>query len=201
MQPVNIKLKWVNKIVIAILFVLLFYNSFAQPPTKAESDKIMKEAQERIKKYGNDSARVKALQHLLDQQKKITDAMKNQPQNNNGSANKSSNADPGEYSNVDNWKFPAKNIAMLSSLPKKLLTRIELVNFLNEVYNGLAKKLSPGISSSVQSITAKCNNDGNRMGDVAVAGWYTNYREESLLLIIKAAATNPVSIIITFCCY
>ncbi|MEO7291818.1 MAG: hypothetical protein ABIW34_01860, partial [Ginsengibacter sp.] len=97
----------------------------------------------------------------------------------------------GDYANVDNWKFPAKNIALLSSLPKKIFTKAELVSFLNDVYAQLSKKLPGGISSSVQSITAKYNNDGNKMAAAAVTGWYTNYREESLLLIIKAAINNP----------
>ena len=29
------------------------------------------------------------------------------------------------------------------------------------------------------------------MSDAAIGGWYTNYREEALLLIIKAAMANP----------
>ncbi len=190
MQPGDIKLKWVNKIVSTILFIMLFQISFAQP-TKAEMDKMMKQAQDAMKKYGNDTNVNKIMKGLEDQQKQVSDAMKNQPKNNNAASGNSYTADPSEYSNVDNWKFPEKNIAMLSSLPKKILTRAELIFFLNEVYSRLAKKMAPGISSSVQSLTSKYNNDGNKMGDAAVMGWYTNYREEALLLITKASAVNP----------
>ncbi len=179
-----------KNLLLLIVILLFVITSFAQP-TKAEMDKMMKQAQEQMKKYSNDTAKVKAMKELLDQQKKITDAMENQSQNNNASVNGLTSADPSDYGNVDHWKFPAKNTVMLSSLPKKILTRTELVSFLNLVYTGLAKKLSPGVSSSVQSIAAKYKNDGNGMSEAAIVGWYTNYREESLLLIIKAAVANP----------
>jgi tetratricopeptide (TPR) repeat protein len=100
-------------------------------------------------------------------------------------------ADPGDYGNVDNWRFPAKNAALMSSLPKKIFSREELIGFLNDLYAQLAKKMSAGIASSVQSIAARYKNDAQKMGDEAVTGWYTNYREESLLLIIRAAANDP----------
>jgi tetratricopeptide (TPR) repeat protein len=161
----------------------------AQQPTQAEIDKMMKQAQEMAKKYGNDTSGSKVMKDLKDQQKQMTDAIKNSPPK-NGSL-KSISSDPGAYSNVDNWKFPAKNIILLSSLPKKVFTRTELTNFLNDLYSQLSKKFSAGIVSSVQSISAKFKNDGNSMGDAAVTGWYADYREESLLLIVKAASNNP----------
>lgn len=175
MHPANTKLYSVNKILITISFILLFQNSFAQP-TKAELEKLMKDQKELLERIKNDPN----YKQQVKQQK-----------NNTGVSSASSYADPGDYGNVDNWKFPAKNMAILASLPKRVLTRAELVSFLNEVYNRLSKKLPVGVSSSVQTIAAKYNNDGNKMGDVAVMGWYTNYREEALLLITKAAAINP----------
>ena len=174
---------------IIVLIAVLFSGQFClAQPTQAEIDKMMKQAQDMMKKYGNDTTVNKITKGLQNQQKQVNDAMKNQ---NNTATNGSLYADPGDYGNVDNWKFPVKNVAILSSLPKKILTRVELINFLNEVYTRLAKKLAPGISSSVQSIAAKYNNDGNKMSDAAIGGWYTNYREEALLLIIKAAMANP----------
>ena len=179
-----------KKIFIFILLFLIGQFVFAQP-SQADIDKMMKQAQEMMKKYGNDTSANKVIKGMQDQQKQLDDAMKNQPSNNKAVTNGSLYADPSEYGNVDNWKFPAKNITLLSSLPKKIFTKPELVNFLNDLYSQLSKKLPAGISSSVQSIAAKYNNDGSKMGDAAVKGWYTNYREESLLLIIKAAASNP----------
>ena len=177
-----------------ICFLLSFSVQFViAQPTQAEIDKKMKQAQEQMK---NDAARKKAMKDLQDQQKQVSDAIKNQQGNNNAVTNPIAigslySSDPGSYGNVDNWRFPAKNIALLSSLPKKVFTKAELISFLNNVYSQLSKKLPPGISSSVQSIAAKYNNDGNQMGDLAVTGWYTDYREEALLLIIKAAANSP----------
>ncbi len=171
--------------ILLVFFLSMQFVSAQQ--TQADLDKMMKQALEQMKKYGNDTSVNKMLKGLQDQQKKVSDAMKNQP----GKTNASAYPDPSEYGNVDNWKFPIKNITMLSSLPQKIFTRAELVNFLNDTYAQLVKKLPAGINASVQSIAAKYNNNGTKMGDAAVAGWYTNYREESMLLIIKAAANNP----------
>ncbi|MEO7293922.1 MAG: hypothetical protein ABIW34_12510, partial [Ginsengibacter sp.] len=179
-----------KKFIICFLFSFLVQFVLAQP-TQAEIDKMLKQAQEMMKKYGKDSTVNKAMKDAQNKQKEITDASKNQEENNNSSTNTTNTLDPGDYANVDNWKFPAKNIALLSSLPKKVFTKAELVSFLNDVYSQLSKKLPGGISSSVQSIAAKYNNDGKKMGDAAVTGWYTDYREEALLLIIKAAINNP----------
>ncbi len=190
MQIRNYKIAGIKKISTSVILLLLFHYSFAQP-TQAEINKMIKQAQEQMKKYSKDSSANRIMKNLIGQQKNISDAIKNQPQNNNTASNNSYAADLSEYGNVDNWKFPAKNITMISSLPKKILTRAELIYFLNEVYARLSKKMLPRINSSAQSLAAKYNNDGNKMGDAAVIGWYTNYREESLLLIIKAAAINP----------
>jgi len=187
-----------KKIFALFLLLSLYASSVVAQRTQAEIDKMMKQSQELLKKMVGDTSRDqmrKNLQvrqkQLQDQQKKLLDSMNNQPSGNKAVANESLYADPSDYGNVDNWKFPAKNTILLSSLPKKVLTKPELVSFLNEVYSQLSKKLRAGISSSVQSIAAKYNNDGSKMGEAALAGWYTNYREESLLLIIKAAANNP----------
>lgn len=165
-----------KRISLAILCLLCQHLVFAQP-TKATIDKMVKDAQDLSKKYTNDSA--------------VKKAMKNEQGNNNAATNVVYNEDPGSYSNVDNWKFHTKQTALLATLPKKVLTKSELVGFLNDLYLQLSKKLPPGITSSVQSITAKYNNDGIKMGDVAVAGWYGNYREEALLLIIRSAINSP----------
>jgi tetratricopeptide (TPR) repeat protein len=180
-----------KKLLIFLPVIFLSAQFVAAQQTQADIDKMMKQAQDQMKKYARDTSVNKMLKNLQDQQKQISDAMKNGPAGNNAATNASLYPDPSEYGNVDNWKFPAKNAAILSSLPKKIFTKAELVNFLNDTYAQLAKKLPPGIGASVQSIAAKYNNDGSKMGDAAVTGWYTNYREESLLLIIKAAAINP----------
>lgn len=181
-----------------IIFFLLYISIqsvFAQP-SQAEIDKMLKQSQELMKKYGNDTTVKKAMKDAQDKQKQVEDAMKNQQGNNNGLSNPIAigslySSEPGSYGNVDNWRFPPKNIALLSSLPKKIFTKAELVSFLDDLYSQLSKKLTSGVAASVQSITLKYNNDGNKMGDAAVTGWYTNYQEEALLLIIKAAANNP----------
>jgi tetratricopeptide (TPR) repeat protein len=159
-----------------LLFLLPGFSVLAQP-TQAEIDKMIKNAQDLAKKYGGDSI--------------IKKTIKDQQDNKTVTTTKTYDTDPGSYGNVDNWKFPPKNTALLAALPKKTLSKTEMVSFLNDLYSQLSKKLAPAIGVSVQSIAAKYNNDGNRMGDAAVSGWYSNYQEEALLLIIKAAITTP----------
>jgi tetratricopeptide (TPR) repeat protein len=174
-------------------FLLLIFLSVSQSilaqPTQAEIDKMTKQAQEMMKKYGQDSTVKKAMKDAQDKQKQLSGAAGNQSGNNTSGGMYAS--DPSSYGNVDNWKFPVRNTALLASIPKKIFSRPEMVGFLNTLYAQLAKKFPVGIGSSVQSIASKFNNDGNRMGDAAVSGWYADFREESLLLIVKAAAAAP----------
>lgn len=146
----------------------------AQVPSQAELDKMMKEANALLKKYGNDSIVKKAIK---DQQVTKTTT--------------GYDPDPSSYGNVDNWKFPPKNTSLLASIPKKVFTKTELVGFLTNLYAQVSKNMAPAIVSSVQSISGKYGNDGNRMEDAAISGWYGGYKEEALLLMIKAAVNNP----------
>ena len=177
------------KKILLIVLLFCFSSSFvlAQVPSQAEMDKLIKQSQELLKQYGGDTMVNKALKTAQEQQKQIAGAIKNSP----NKPGVSSYTDPGAYGNVDNWKFPAKNTALLSALPKKVFTKAELVSFLNDLYNELSKKLPPATASSVQAMTAKYKNDGNKMGDVAMMGWYNSHPEESILLIVKAATLNP----------
>ncbi|MEO5564979.1 MAG: tetratricopeptide repeat protein [Chitinophagaceae bacterium] len=167
-------------VLLLLLFSFISQAIWAQP-SQAEINKMIKQANDAMKEYGSDSTVNKA----------IKDAQNKQGAGNSGSTGSLYTSDPGSYGNVDNWKFPPKNTALLSSLPKKILTRQELVSFLNDTYLQVSKKNPAEINSSVQSILKKYNNDGNSMGDAAITGWYTDYRQESLLLIIKAAIANP----------
>jgi tetratricopeptide (TPR) repeat protein len=160
-----------------ILLLTLGSYACAQQHSPEEMQKMIKEQQQTLERLKTDP--------------KFREEMKNKPAPGNTSTNALFNSDPGSYDNVDNWKFPQKNMALLASLPKKTFSKTELVSFLIEFYSQLSKKMPPAISSSVHSIAAKYNHDANRMGNAAITGWYTGYREESLLLIIKAATSNP----------
>ena len=80
-------------------------NGFAQ--IQAEIDKMMKQAQDIIKQIGKDSTVNKPMKDAQANQKQIRDAIKDLKRNNNPSSGLYS-SDPGDYSNVDNWIFPAK---------------------------------------------------------------------------------------------
>ncbi len=169
-------LKWF----ISSMLLFLFFGSFAQP-TQEELAKMVKQAEQQMKQYGNDTAAM--MNNLLGQQKMIQAAM----QKSHG-ANQSAGLSMGDYSNADNWKFPAKDVKRLSSLSAKTYSKKELQAFLVTVYSQISQHFSAGINTSVKSITAKYNNDPVLMGNAAVTGWYENYREEALLLIVKAAS-------------
>ena len=63
--------------ILLLLLSLSLQFILAQQPTQAELDKMMKQAQEQMKKYGNDSTVNSVMKGLQDQQKKVSDAMKN----------------------------------------------------------------------------------------------------------------------------
>ncbi len=176
-------------IVLAAIFGIAPF-AFSQQ-TQADLEKMQKQLQERLAKRGKDTAGNKMMQNLLDQQQQMTAAMANNAAANNGAGQSATYADPGDYSNIDNWKFPARKTDLLSALPKKVLTRSELVAFLNKLFVQVSKRMAPGIASSVESIAAKYGHDGSKMEDAAIYGWYTKYREEAMLLIIRAAASSP----------
>lgn len=115
------------KKILCILPVIFFTLVLQAQHTQAEMDKVMVQLQDQIKKNANDTARLKVLKDMLEKQKQLMDVVKNLPANNKIVTNASLYADPGDYGNVDNWKFPAKNIALLSSLPKRVFTKAELV--------------------------------------------------------------------------
>ena len=95
-----------------ICFLLSFSVQFViAQPTQAEIDKKMKQAQEQMK---NDAARKKAMKDLQDQQKQVSDAIKNQQGNNNAVTNPIAigslySSDPGSYGNVEDRKSTRLN--------------------------------------------------------------------------------------------
>jgi len=86
-------MKWPQSIFMKKIFItssLLFFSllySFAQVPTQAEIDKMMKQANDAMKKYGNDSLVNKAMKDAKATQTQVSDVMKNQKGNNNTSTN------------------------------------------------------------------------------------------------------------------
>ncbi|MFL5738572.1 MAG: tetratricopeptide repeat protein [Flavisolibacter sp.] len=153
----------------ALLFSLILSSIVAaQPPSKAELDKMLKQQQDILQKMKNDP-RYKQQNGVI----------------------ATSFSDGDDYGNADNWKFPPKNETLIASLPKKPLNRSQLVSFLNETLTQLTKKMPAGIAASIQTISKKLGNDGLQMENLAIDGWYTNYREEALMLIVKAAVLRP----------
>ena len=184
-----------KKIFTSCFMLFLCIQCVHSQPTQAEIDKMMKQAQDAMNKYGKDSIVKDAMKDVQGKKDQVSAAMKNQ-QGNSNNASFASTADPGSYANVDNWKFPAKNTLLLASLPKKILTKTELSTFLNDSYSIIVKKMEPGINASVQSLASKYANNITKMGESAVLGWYTDHKEEGLLLIMKAASLDPGNLLL-----
>jgi len=73
--------------------IFCFVTVFSQQPTQAGMDKMLKQAKEQMKEYGNDSIVNNVMKGVQDQQKQVGDTMKNQPADNKGDTNGSLYAD------------------------------------------------------------------------------------------------------------
>jgi len=97
------------------LFLFVIVSILWAQSTQAELDKMMKQAQELIKKYGSDSTMNKTLKSLPDEQKQLVSTTKNSPK--------------GKDTTV--FSLPSRNNKLLNSLPVRTFTRAELVSYLN----------------------------------------------------------------------
>jgi tetratricopeptide (TPR) repeat protein len=88
-------------------------------------------------------------------------------------------------------KFPERKTALLASLPKRTLTRQELVSFVTNLHNDLEKKLPAAKVDNAKSIVTKLNKDAAKIATVGVIGWYKNAPAESALLLTYAATLSP----------
>jgi len=126
------------------LFLFVIVSILWAQPTQAELDKMMKQAQELIKKYGSDSTMNKTLKSLPDEQKQLVSTTKNSPK--------------GKDTAV--FSLPSRNNKLLNSLPVRTFTRgrtgflpeLKLVADASEVkYSvGVEEGLTAGVGSGVQ---------------------------------------------------
>jgi predicted Zn-dependent protease len=96
-------------------------------------------------------------------------------------------------------KFPARKTALLTSLPKKNLSRQELISFLSLLYSDLKKKLPPAKVAAAEAIISRLNKNATKVSAAAVVGWYKNAPAEAALLITYAASQAPDDITLNNC--
>jgi tetratricopeptide (TPR) repeat protein len=157
-----------KKLILLLPLVLLFSWSYAQL-TKAEIDAYMKRAQ------------------------KMTDSIMKQAKS-SGYPDKTIPASfPGGLDSkpITDQKFPAKKTALLASLPKRILSKQELMSSMAALHAELERKLPAVKVAAAQAIILKLNKNASKIADAGVVGWYKNAPAEAALLLTYAASQSP----------
>ncbi len=164
---------------ITLLTGLFCHQLFAQP-TQAEIDKMMKQAQDIMKIYGKDSTVNKAMKDAQEQQKQITDKMKNNPTGNTSSF-------PVDMKDTAQFALPSKNTKLLNALPLRTFNRAELISYLHNLGSKLTGyfRINYGTDIAAIPLTAV------QQSGTSTGLWMKGKMNESVLVILKASELNP----------
>ena len=152
------------------LFLFVIVSILWAQPTQAELDKMMKQAQELIKKYGSDSTMNKTLKSLPDQQKQLANTTKNSPK--------------GKDTAV--FSLPSRNDKLLNSLPLRTFTRAELVSYLHNLNATLTELMRNSYEIDIRNIP----DSAATMTGTGIAFWIEGKTGESVLVALKGAELN-----------
>jgi len=141
---------------------------WAQP--QAELDKMMKQSQELMKKYGSDSTMNKTLKSLLDQQKLVANTTKNSPQGKDTTA----------------FSLPSRNNKLLNSLPERTFTRAELASYLHNLNATLTELMRNSYGMDIKNIP----DSAVTMTGTSIAFWIEGETGEGVLVALKGAELN-----------
>jgi tetratricopeptide (TPR) repeat protein len=166
-----------KKILLWTIFFCTAQYCFAQ----AEMQRKMKDAQAEIDKMKNDP-RYKDFASKLP----TLDTSMKRNQQASAPANETTRVHP-----VNTDELPVKNTRLLSTLPKKTLTRTELVKFLNNLDGQLSQKMSKTSVDSAKRMISQCSNDGSKLSSAAMVVWYRNQPEAAVLMATRAATIAP----------
>lgn len=165
--------------ILLLLLSLSMQFILAQQPTQAELDKMMKQAQEQMKKYGNDSTVNSVMKGLQDQKKQISDAMKNKTKEKKTPV-------PIEKKDTDT-SFSSINNKLLNSLPLRTFTRAELISYLHN----LDLKLSAFMHSSYGTDIGNIPIAAVERSGTSIGLWMKGKVNESVLVTLKGAELLP----------
>ena len=166
-----------KKLLILIVFLLSGIFLFAQP-TQAELEKRMKAAQAEIEKLKNDPKYKDIMKNMPD----MDSVMKKMP-------NKTLPATT-KVLEPDRRILPGKNSPLLSQLPKKILNKNELGNYLNTLNVQLFQKINSTSKDSANLMAKQLSNSGETLSSAAIVAWYKNDPEAAALLAIRAATLS-----------
>jgi hypothetical protein len=167
----------------SIIFLLL--NMSVQfvmaQPTQAEIDKMIKNMNAEIEKLKKDPKTAELAKNIPN----LDTLKKSMPNENNQTVSKN------PQKNFVPATLPLRNNKLLNSLPKKILSRQELVSFLSLLYTDLQNKLPAINSKAVQTIISQLNKNAAQIAGTGIVAWYKNDPAEAALLLVYAASQSP----------
>jgi len=162
-----------------VLFVLFITPIVSAQPTQAELDKMLKQTEALMKKYGGDTMVNKALKNAREQQKQISNAIKNNPDNN-------VLASPAKEDSVK-FAVPVRNTKLINSLPVRCFNKAELISYLRN----LQKKLSEQLRSEYGTDISDVPETSVLQPWSAIGLWMAGNFDKSVLVCLKAAELQP----------
>jgi len=95
--------------------------------------------------------------------------------------------------------FPERKTSLINALPKKTLTKTEIISFITTLHNDLKRKYAGGPVQHFQEILGQVHNVTDRIAFAGVGAWYNNAPEESILLLTYASMKEPNDIVLNNC--
>ncbi len=166
-----------NKVILFI-FIILAAQSVSAQPSQAEIDKMVKQANDAMKKYGNDSSAKKAMKDVQDKQKQVADAMKNNASGKNPIATKN---------DTTAFSLSARNNKLLAALPVRIFNKAELVSYLHNLNLKLTEYLHNNYGTSIANISTSATEQSG----TPIGLWLKGNIKESVLVTVKAAELKP----------
>jgi Flp pilus assembly protein TadD len=175
---------------IFLISTLLFSATilFSQTPTADQQNKILQEAQRKldsvmknnpnVKKYMDKNNQVNSVPDMP----AIPDIQKNPYDAMNGALAGINEKDTLFY------QLPSKNNAALSKIPKKVMTKTELIAYLGRLDKKITESLSTHYGTAIGNTST---HSADEIGAAAVLALAKDEGDEAILLALKAAEKNP----------
>jgi Tetratricopeptide repeat len=162
-----------------LLFSFLIQFLFAQVPSQAEINKMMKQAQDVVKKYSKDSTVNKAMTDALGDKKEALGKMKNIPVKNIML--------PLSKNDSTQFTVPFKNTKLLNALPIRTFNKAELVSYIHNLQHKLTEYLRNTYTTDISNISSTAISSSG----TCVGLWMKGKVNEAVLVSLKTAALNP----------
>ncbi|MBC7947428.1 MAG: hypothetical protein H7Y42_06085 [Chitinophagaceae bacterium] len=168
----------------ACVAIFVHATCFAQVPSQADMDKLLKEAKDQLKSMGGDSLASSKLKELEKNEKQFKSIVTN------SKTNVDANQKPGA--------FPVRQVKLLALVSRKRLSRQEAAAFITQLNKTLKGKLATQYVQSAERIIAKLN-DPFLIMEAAVLAAHSNAGEEAILLATYAASVKPEPNLVNNC--